>query len=629
MRVLHLSDFHIVHDETLRSVAAFQKKVASLGIHFPLSASRDADRQRLLNHLNTHEKGKIDAIVFSGDATSLGDDKSMQQAGDFLRAIAQMCLRENDPRNCIAIPGNHDTLEYGLRVLLGELKEKVGPSRLMMMRLFSGDVINGLLEALSSLFSEIKGPDSDFKLPTIESGGFREFLQFRFAKHFDPYSSDSIKDSIMLRTVHGNCINGDDIQLNFCPINTLPVRPLFSNMGMITGRHLNNIVSHQYLSAKSQIQRSIVNLAISHHGLMPLSKEAAALDADESVNMTTVLEHSISSQINGYLLGKALQAAGFDAHLHGHEHQNTTIRFDFDVDKFGSIYSVGIGPAFGSHEHSISFAIHEFPSPFCMSVENHTYDLSISSFKKKTSDIIFDKDKLGNNTKLAKKEITDLFFRNDERKVSPEAQVSGEIFAEKCDKLLVESSQGILIFGVKLKTLRHKILSTLRDSTKTEDKEALRRRFVERGLDILIVKPMSSPESYTVYDNKEVFYEVSKLKEDWRKFFEDISTFTGADVNTLIQKCRLRYTSTPIAHAGTCEYILDGIQSLAQPKFSRALIQTIRVVEAFDNEIFLQLDRRMNNGLLKYYAGSAWNLWNSAGVDGELFREGAFEQISQ
>ena len=38
-----------------------------------------------------------------------------------------------------------------------------------------------------------------------------------------------------------------------------------------------------------------------------------------------------------------------------------------------------------------------------------------------------------------------------------------------------------------------------------------------------------------------------------------------------------------------------------QPRFSKALIQTIKIVEVYDNEIFLELDRRTNNGLLQYF----------------------------
>ncbi|MEM9670787.1 MAG: metallophosphoesterase [Pseudomonadota bacterium] len=628
MRILHLSDFHLVHHETLSKVEIFRKRIAPLGINFPLSASRAADGERLLQHLKVHEEGKVDAIVFSGDATSLGDDNSMREAGLLLREIASICLKSGDQRHCIAIPGNHDVLECGLRSLLDDLHGKLGPGISLIMRFAAGGKFKEFIDALSELLDSL---DATAGNPSSaeQASNFRNFLQLRFREHFDPFSSDSLGDSVMLRTVDGSCINGDEIQLNICPVNTVPTQPLFINMGMATGQHLRNIVANRSLfTMRNANSKTTVNLAVTHQGLMTLSRDAAADSADQFVNLTTVLEHSITSQVNGFILGKALQAAGYDAHLHGHEHHNTTIRFDFDVERFGSIYSVGAGSAFEESGQPLSFLIHELPNPFCMTVTNYQYDNSSSTFSRSSSNIIFDKIKSGNNTMLAKKEITNFFFKDDERNLSPDARVSGEHFTDECDKLLVQSRNGLLVFGVNLANLRNNIRATLRDSTSASKKEAIKRRLTERGLDILVVKPMWTSEAYAVYDNKDIISDISTLRCEWKSFFEEVASYSLTDVNTLIQKCRIRYTPTPIAHAGICEYVPNDEGSIGQPKFSKALIQIIKVVEAFDNEIFLQLDYRVKNGLLRYYAGSAWNLWNKSDEQGELFAIEGRDQVA-
>ena len=347
----------------------------------------------------------------------------------------------------------------------------------------------------------------------------------------------------MHRSIDGTCTNGDLIRVNICPLNTVPSHPHFINMGVVNDEHLLNITEHEEKMQNSPDGRDVVNFAVSHHGLMALSSETVAETSDGKINLITFLEHAISSQLNGYKLGKALQTAGYDVHLHGHEHENTIIRYDFDVQHYGSIYSSGVAAAYGEGNQTISFSTIELLNPFCMTITNFNFDKSGSEFRSTKSDVIFDRFKSPKNTELAKKEIQEFYYSNDD--VDPKAVVSMEKFTSACDKLILHSDKGMFVFGVKLERLREKMIRITGLSDHSEEADLLKKRLSTGGLDFLVVKPIHEEKSFALYDDKTLTADLGNLKNEWNNFFIELSKNTGITLETIKKNCKVRYTNTP------------------------------------------------------------------------------------
>lgn len=602
MKILHISDLHIVSGDTLAHALEFQKSLKKIGIDFPLSVSTIEDRNRLLAYLQTNhteDASRFDAIIFSGDATSIGDTSSMKEAKVFITQIAEMVLPANQHSKCFVIPGNHDALAYGIKALLDQFNSKAGYAGgflmkavgLVMDKVEKADIFKAALEKFLG----------QLNISTIDRNDetFRNLVRQEFMTIFDPYTCYPIGDKTILKPIDGECANGDKVRLNICTLNTSATHPIFVNMGTVADEHLVNIVNHEDLMKEVPDGHEVVNFAVSHHGLMALSSDTVVASATSGINLTAFLEHAITSQLNGFKLGQALQRAGYDIHLHGHEHQTTLIRYDFDVDHYGSIYSSGVKAAFGS---DISFSVIELPSPHCMTIENFSY--SGAAFTSTKSDVVFDHLKSPKNSELAKAEIRQFYYMDTED-VGPSANVSKDSFMAACDKLLLESEKGMFVFGVSLDTLRNHMLEISDAHEYTEKAKRLRTR-INLGIDVLIVKPNEGDRAYEVYDEKTIIAELEELRNNWAGFFEELGSNMAMAPEILKKKIRVSHTTAPLGHAGNCEYVDTGNRGM--PRFSKALIQTVRISAAYDTDVYLELDNRTNKGLLRHFAGSAWNL---------------------
>ncbi len=614
MKILHISDLHIVSDDTLAHALEFQKSLKNIGIDFPLSVSTIEDRNRLLAYLQTNhteDASRFDAIVFSGDATSIGDTSSMKEAKAFITQIAEMVLPANQHSKCIVIPGNHDALAYGIKALLDQFNSKAGPAGGFLMKAvgFVTDKVekaNRFKAALETLLGQLKISEVD-----QDEEIFRNLVRQEFMTIFSPYTCYPIGDETILKHIDGECANGDKVRLNICTLNTSATHPIFVNMGTVADEHLVNIVNHENLMKEAPEDREVVNFAVSHHGLMALSSDSVVASGTSEINLTAFLEHAITSQLNGFKLGQALQRAGYDIHLHGHEHQTTLIRYDFDVDHYGSIYSSGVKAAFGS---DISFSVIELPSPHCMTIENFSY--SGTAFTSTKSDVVFDHLKSPKNTELAKAEIREFYYPTDN--VRPNVEGDDRNFMSACNKLLLESTKGIFIFGASLEKLREYMLKITRLHEYEAEGEQLKNRLGGKGIDILIVKPNAGDQISKLYTEKRLISDVDDLEKVWTNFVIELNKNMRLDEDLVRKNIRVHYTNTPLGHAGHCEYIGE-INGGMSPKFTKALIQTIKIVEAYDTEVYLELDNRTNNGLLRYFAGSAWNLMEEAQSDKRRF----------
>jgi len=612
MRILHLSDFHFVSEKTLEHANKFVEELKHLNIDFPLSVSKKHDREKLIDHLKKHENGTCDSIVFSGDASTLGDLESMREAAEYLGEIQEICLKRTgegnaksqDKKNCIAIIGNHDQLAAGASELLQLMDAKSGFMGKMVLKFINHGDIDKFKKALTNFMEKLEWPERDRKNMT-----FRKHMRTQFSNAFENYTWFPDNDELGHISIQGACNNGDKLVLNICPLNTVATQPIFANMAVVTDRHLGKIRDSRTALERVTDGPEVVNIAVSHHGLMALSSETVMETEHSNPNFIAFLEHAITSQLNGFKLGHALQAAGFDAHLHGHEHQSSIIRYDFDVDNCGSIYSCGAAAAFGDVNSGISFSVIEIPNPYCMQIEKF-YDDKTAGFKKDVSNVVFDQVKSARSTELAKKEILDFYYSNDDPGVNPNVSITK--FAEANDKLLLNSGRELFVFGVSLRNLRNKLLKISRSHEGDLERERLKDRFSNSGLKILVVKPIGEASGYKVDYKKDIITELTVLKRTWEDFFVEFAENLNIPIEKMRENSEVRFTNTPLSHAGTCEYQSSGKDTVILPKFSKALIQTIKIVEAHDTEVFLELDYRLNLGLLQHFAGSAWNLFDAA-----------------
>jgi Calcineurin-like phosphoesterase len=603
VKILHISDFHIVSKKTLELVRRLNEKLNEVGLEMPEMHLAAADQDSILKFfIRTPDHARsYDGLIFSGDATTFGDDASMKEAAEFLRKIADHALKPECYQNIVAVPGNHDVLEHGLRVLLADLSSYLGPLGNVVLRLASKDA-NTIREALKTWLNSLE-PEGSTTLRSSEIASFSEFIGYRFNSAFEYAHRISLKDEVKPLTIMGKSGEGSDLTVNIFPINSLPSAASLFNMGVVSDTMRENI---QY--AKGVIQpgrggNGVLNFAVTHYGFMPLSEIPIIRQRGDKTNLVAFVEHSLSSQFNGYLLGSTLQDAGFDCHFHGHEHRNTAVQFDFDLSTQGSITSVGAGSVAAPREHATSFNVLEFPNEFCMTINSMTYNTQTARFSAAPSSHVFDTRGKGPTTKLARDEITRLFLSGRDSLAGADPVISSTSFAHECDSLLLDSESGIFAFGVRLNKLREKLLYIARQGT-TDEQDKLRKRIKGAGFDILVVAPM--PEEARTYD-KYIPHTDDELLTIWRKCLGQVATDLHVDFNTLNKHVRIRTTRVPIAHAGHVKFRLSERQ---EPKFLRGLIQIVQIVEAYNPDVFLELNYRTNKGLLQYYAGSAWNLWN-------------------
>lgn len=608
MKILHVSDFHIVSDATFALVEDLNRKLEGSGLALPDLRLSAADRDSILQLFarDPRQSRSYDAVVFSGDATTFGDDSSMREAAGFLREIARHALRPDCIQNIVAVPGNHDVLEHGLRVLLADLSQYLGPIGNTLVG-FANSELKAARAALQKWLDSLT-VDGAIPLESKQIANFGEFIGYRFNSAFHYAQLVSLKDEVRPLKIEGKSGAGTDLAMNIFPINTLPSAAALTNMGVVSAAMRENI---QYAKGTIQPARDgagVLNIAVTHHGFMPLSELPVIRQRGDKTNLLAVLEHSLSSQFNGYQLGSTLQDAGFDCHLHGHEHRNTAVQFDFDLATQGSIASVGAGSIAAPHGHAPSFNVLEFPNEFCMTVTSMVYQTQTARFLAEMASHVFDTRGKGPTTRLARDEITRLFLTDRDGLGNADPVIDSTSFEHECDALLFESGSGMFAFGVRLQKLRNRLRAIARDGS-AEQKQRLRDRITGAGFDILVVAPM--PNEVHAYDKK-----ISPSNEDlielWRDCLRDVAEHLRVDFDALHGKVRIRATKVPIAHAGHVKFQRRPEGEDAQPQFIRGLIQIIKVVEEYDSDVFLELSYRTNRGLLKYYAGSAWNLWAKA-----------------
>lgn len=599
MRILHLSDLHVVSDETLAFVRKFNERLAGLPFKLEIHAASRNGRDLLLQHVRRTYAQQFDAIVVTGDLTGLGDDSSMVLAGEFLEELSSAALkREASKKNVIVLPGNHDVLELTLTAFVDAVRSRAGAGINFLFRLFGGDAAR-IVDHFEYLLKQLR-PNGAFPLGNAEVDNFRDYIRASFNVKLSNFTVPELRGPTSY-LLSGYAVNGQPVDVRFHLINTLTFLPLLFSAGTISEEDAASLAFDLARDDNS------VAVALTHQGLLALPYLFQS-GGTGSRDVALIFEHSLASLINGYNLVRLLQARHVELHLHGHEHHNTASSFDFELSKPGALFSFG-APAGGRIGNTpFGFNVIQFEAANIVKVQPHLFQPTTTLFEPSQAQFVKLQDQVPTRqTRIARGELHRIFyeFSND----SIAFRSSQEAYAEACDELFEQSSHSLLYFGVRLQNVRRVITRCFLNGTRT--RQDLFRARLKRGVDFLVT---ASTSLYADKGGGGKAADDKEMRREWRSFLEMVAAKLNVDIQEVNKLLRVRTTLAPLSHAGIVEY--SETQD-AHVKYHRALVQTVMFQRLVDDELYFEVRENITSGFLSYYAGTALNLWrlNSTKLD--------------
>lgn len=601
MKLLHITGTHVISEDTLAHVSELNQSLSTSGVQITVPPNGEYELASLTDALESspRERHTYDCIVVSGDLTSFGDRSSLDSAAALLDQLRKCALKPETKSNVIAIPGYRDVTLYSLLRLIEAKNEGF-----YIRQALSGNSDLSLKENTIELISKFAsglgaGEKTDVKnyLETI----FKRTLEKR-----DIVCSCELSSKISL----GIAPSSEGLTVNLISLNTLPYafRPDF-NYDVLRAEVKNAALR------RSDNPVDTLNIAATYQGICGHLMEPSLLDSAGSINLPNAIEQALSRPLTGGILGRIIQEAGIDIHLHGRSSFNTITRIDFELGEHGSIVSAGSPPLNPTNSREErGYNVIEVHDLYSATIDARSYRRGAHRFWSEKSVLPLERNKISPETTFAVSEIRKIFVT----KGPATAELAGSIFpdigafVETCDQLLLKSTMNVFVFGVRLERLRKKLRHLARVET-----AALRNRIVDgNGLKLLIVAPLSESswpyqkerEELNTTIRSDISYldaYIGMMEKRWRDCIEQLSVDLAAHPEEIAKKLDIRATSTPISHAGHVEY-------RAANDFKRALIHAIQVVDSYDTEVFLELSRRTSKGLLEYYAGSAYNLFDDS-----------------
>lgn len=306
MKIAHISDLHFATPRVEEALARFRKGVegqlgrlvpdAALQIHF-------GDR-RVLEKLR--ERLQIvdpDVIVVSGDITTFGDEDSFEHFGQWCAPLVARPEGRVD-RRIVVVPGNHDALKDQFSQLrhIAERKSSWLVWAIWKVR------FSGILEPISDLLTRL--PNGADEIDPLQE--FHSFVER------NPWVSRG-----QLREPLGGTGTAG---VRIVPFSTVSEDPLWMNRGQ------QRLADWSRLQAqlREDAGKGTVTIVVAHHNPVtpPNSNES---NVEESYN---------SMSGTGRFL-KGLQDLGADLLIHGHHHEYSLLKFDFDHKAAGHAFALG------------------------------------------------------------------------------------------------------------------------------------------------------------------------------------------------------------------------------------------------------------------------------------------------
>ncbi len=303
MKIVHISDLHFATLSVRTALREFKRGIdeqlarlvpeAALDIH-----TGDEDVLRSLREsLLTIDP---DVVVVSGDITTFGDSDSFDAFGQWCQPLVRRAGKPD--RKIVAVPGNHDAL----KIQFAQLRHNAENTWPFLRRVFWKLSLSSVLHPIDHLLSprNIAGSETD---PLKE---FNAFL----GRH-DWISRDPFR--LPLKTAG----------VRFVPFSTVSEDPVWMNLGQQRLRDWEKLQAQLREDSRGP---TTVTIVIAHHN--PIS---APTTRDASI---TEIYNSMSGA--GRFL-KRVQELGVDLLLHGHHHENSLLKFDFDHRSAGHAFALG------------------------------------------------------------------------------------------------------------------------------------------------------------------------------------------------------------------------------------------------------------------------------------------------
>ena len=314
IRIAHISDLHICDpklETPLKELAKEFKQVTGIEIdlHFANAFVQDALSKFI--HYNDP-----DVIVVSGDLTTFGDPKSFNLAKEFLEGLAR---RSSEPRKVVIVPGNHDVLEYQLAALRGKLINFLGNKK-------PKNLISGIFYRASRYIIEMKLSNliSAFgRISDSTNGRYDDTDYETMLSEFSKISSYSAIDSKKITVAR----KGDNFAIDIHPFGSVCADPVWMNLGRLRAEQLSSF----YDDIKNEDdQSSKIHIAVIHHN--PIAS---------SHTVDSPFVNAYNSMPDGPEFLRIMQKNGVDIVLHGHQHTESAMLFDYDLKSVGHAYCIG------------------------------------------------------------------------------------------------------------------------------------------------------------------------------------------------------------------------------------------------------------------------------------------------
>lgn len=593
MRILHLSDLHVVAKETSDLVNVFNAEMAGQPFKLQVHPAHADGRKILAETLELRSQtSPFDAVVVTGDLTGFGDDKSMAIAAEYLKHIADTVLIEKgNYKKIVVLPGNHDVLEYTTTAFLQTVENEIGTAKSFLFRFFGSD-IGRLSSGLKKLLKGLR-PEGSFPIGPDQVVDFGKYLKATFNFRFNDFTIPELDGSTSF-DITGQAADGQEVDVCIVLINTLTFLPILFSSGMLSE------VDAAMLSLRLSRARNSATIALTHQGLLPLPTSfLRGLRHPEERDIAIIFEHSFASLINGSNLARVLQNNNVELHLHGHEHYHTSSGFDFELNKPGALYSFGTAAGGQIDGADFGFQVVRFETPDVVQVESHEFVKVRATFDQSDSQIIMLGDVVPErSTRIARNELYRVFYNTKVENLR-NAEMSIDDFKRACDDLFETSDKKLLYFGVQLRKARVAIQRCLHNGT--PEKKRLYKERLLMGVNFLIT------QSTHLYPGRDRAGGTDEhILADWAPFFSEVAQALDIDEVEVQKIICVKRTTVPLAHGGIIEY--------SEPTpghfvYNRALIQTVRFQDAFDSDIYFEVREHVTAGLLNYYAGTAISLW--------------------
>ncbi len=302
MKILHISDLHFCADGLSHRLDEFVRAAQELvSGEFEMHRADEGVIAALTNLVHSEDP---DVLVITGDITTFGDAASFGIAKRWLYPLLQ---RPNGrgSRTVVATPGNHDALPWHLSAALWKLE-----SCPWYFRAATGVYLRRSLNALGALWKEVGGrPQQD---PAAMLAAFNDFAS-----------------SLGLTQTGGHSLDlpaGAKVQV--FPFCTVSLVPLWSNIGKVRTYEVARL--RQSLADATQRGDRLLRIVALHHN--PISSPYVAESS---------LVHAYNSMPEGTRFLRVMQENRVDLVLHGHQHEDYVLRYDFEVAGSGHVFAVG------------------------------------------------------------------------------------------------------------------------------------------------------------------------------------------------------------------------------------------------------------------------------------------------